>query len=301
MGLPDNLEEMHQVAEHYTACRSLRRLGWGGVAFGVINIGLGVLFAIQLQPINLILCVIGLILLIAAIWCLVLPGAEGLIAYGIALILVAGWNILVTIANVATMADAPAGETRAPAWPIALGIAALFGAVDCFKKYARFSEGLRYRVSADEMATMDKVVKRILKANVSDEEDMVVFQTKGFMYQKQWRGRLRRNVALFVEKRTKEVVATDKADMSIEPRGKVLLGKSLKATIQIGEQTWQAVLSPESFDHFRDWKFSNDEEKYFRAQETTPRTRGAGIRRERDRDADAPTSIKRRRSGEDEE
>src|ERR1051326_5369348 len=189
MGLPDNVEELHQIAENYTARRSLRRTGWGGIAFGILNIILGVAFALSLHPINLILCVIGVILLIAAIWCLALPGAEGAIAYGIALILVSLWNILVIIDQIAFVANAPAGQAPpTPTWPIILTIAGIAGAVDCFKKYARFSEGLRYDVAAEEIDSMDKLVKRILKADAKTDESIIGFQAKGFMYQKQCRG-----------------------------------------------------------------------------------------------------------------
>ena len=76
MRLPDDVEELHLIAEHHTACRALRGMGWGGIVFGLINIGLGIAFVITLHPINAILALIGLFLLASGVWCLVLPGAE---------------------------------------------------------------------------------------------------------------------------------------------------------------------------------------------------------------------------------
>jgi hypothetical protein len=99
MPQPDDLEDLRLIAEYHTACRALRRMGWGGVGFGILNIGLGVAFAVSLHPINALLAFIGLLLLAAGVWCLVLPGAEGVLCNGIVLILVGLWNLFVTVIN----------------------------------------------------------------------------------------------------------------------------------------------------------------------------------------------------------
>ena len=97
MDLPDNLDDLHLVAEYHTACRALRRLGWSGIVFGLISAGLGILFIFMLSPINASLAVLGGLLVASGIWCLALPVAEGIIFMGIALILVGIWNIFVTV------------------------------------------------------------------------------------------------------------------------------------------------------------------------------------------------------------
>ena len=144
----------------------------------------------------------------------------------------------------------------------------------------------------------------ILKAKAKEDENIVGFQVKTFGQQKSWRGRLARGVAIFVDKRTKEVLVAPTEDVRIEPHGKVFLGSSYKAQVQIREHKWEAVVSPQSLDRYRDWKDYEGEGGDYREDlagpdESEPQT---GIRAKDDRDNERETGIKRRRSpSEDDE
>jgi hypothetical protein len=277
MRLPDNVEELHLIAEYHTACRTLRHMGWGGVVFGIINIALGITFTLTMHPINLILVLIGLFVLAAGIWCLALPGAEGAICNGIALILVGLWNLFVTVLNIA------AGANPQVWWAI-FGIILIAAGVQCFQKYARFSEALRHGVSREEMTMMDRLVKSILKANAKEDDDIILFQVRAFFGQKNWRGQLGQRVAFFVEQMTKEVLVADKDDMRVKPHGKVFLGKSLKASVRINDHKWEAQISQTSYDRYCDWQDRQDEDD----RDRQPRT---GIRPRDDRDEDSGTDF----------
>jgi hypothetical protein len=285
MPLPADVEELHLLAEYHTACRSLRRMGWGGIVFGIINIALGIGFAFALNPINALLTLIGLLLLASGVWCLVLPTAEAVIANGIALVLVGLWNIFVTLLNTV------AGQVPQVWWAL-FGVALIVAGVKSFQKYARFSRALRHGATKDEMATMDRLVKTILKANAKTDEDIVTFSASTFMQKKMWRGQLRDNVAVFVDKMSKEILVADKADVRIEPHGKVLIGKTLKASVKILDQKWEALIAPTEFERYRDWKFREDEnygddkgDEYEREPET-------GIRARDDRVEKPPAGFK---------
>jgi hypothetical protein len=290
MRLPDDVEELRLIAEHHTACRTLRRMGWACVMFGVINMGIALMFTVQLHPINAALALIGLFLLAAGVWCLVLPGAEGVLANGIALILVGLWNILITVLN------AVAGEPPRIWWAL-FGAIQIAAAVQGFQKYSRFSRALRYRVSRDELAMMDTLVKTILKANSKEDEAIIGFQVRGYTQEKVWRGQLGQDAAIFVEKTSNETLVCDRTEVSIKPQGAVLFGNSLKARVRIGDQTWEATISPQSFDRFRDWKFREEEEGANRRDEAgedehEPQT---GIRSQDDLAEEPPTGIKKRK------
>jgi hypothetical protein len=282
---PDDLEDLHLLAEYHTACRALRRMGWAGVGFGIFNIGLGMVFTFYLHPINAVLVLIGLLLFASGVWCLVLPGAEGVICNGIALIAVGLWNLFVTVINLV----AGAGPQI---WWAVIGIFLIATGVQCFRKYARFSAALRHGASKEDLARMDRLVKSILKADSNEDEDIIGFSARTFNQQLVWRGRLGRNVAMFVEKKTKEVLVAGKEDVSIEPHGKVLIGQTLKAAVRIREHKWEALVSPRSFDRFRDWKFSEDDDEYDRDDEADAREPGTGIRMEDDGAGQPPTGIK---------
>src|SRR5262249_4213574 len=141
----------------------------GSIVFGVINVGLGMAFTFFLGPVNVLLVLIGVFLLGAGVWCLAAPGAEGVIANGVGLLLVGLWNVAVTVLNAA------AGE-RPQVWWAIFGVFLIAAAVQCFQKYARFSAALRHGASPDEMAMMDQLVKTILKADAKKDEDIVTFQ-----------------------------------------------------------------------------------------------------------------------------
>jgi hypothetical protein len=285
MRLPADVEELHLIAEYHTACRALRMMGGGGIVFGIIAIVVGMGFAFTGYPINLVLALIGLCLLAAGIWCLALPGAEGVIVNGLALIFVGLWNIFITVLDLAT------GATPRIWWAV-VGVLLIAAAVKCFQQYARFSAALRHGVSKDELAMMDKLVKTILKANAKEDEDIVTFQVRPFaQHPKAWRGQLGRNGAVFVDKNSKEVLVAPKEEVRIEPHGKVLIGQTLKASVKIRDHKWEALISPTSFDRYRDWKFREDNDQNYRADEADEREPETGIRAQDDRE-EPPTGIK---------
>jgi hypothetical protein len=280
MRLPDDdVEDLRLIAEYHTACRSLRRIGWGGIAFGFFNIVLGVVFIIFLHPINAILVFIGLLLLGSGVWCLAAPGAEGVICNGIALILVGVWNVFVTVINMT------AGRTPQVWWAV-FGAVMIAAGVQCIQKYARFSQALRNKATAKEMAMMDRLVQSILKAKPKEDEDIITFDVPGWPQQKSWIGELRRDgIAVFVDKMSKEVMVAHKEEIRIEPHGKVLLGKTLKTSVEVADYKAKAQISPTAFDRFRDWKFADDEDEYYADEEAEgdEREPERGIRRKDDR------------------
>ncbi len=245
MRLPKDIDELHLIAEYHTACHALRRMGWIGIVLGILTIALGVLLAFTWNPINGLLIVVGFLLFVSGIWCLVLPGAEGAIVNGIAQILVGLWSIFVTF-----FSSGPPDFRVA-----AIGVFLVVAGVRAFLNYARFSAGLRHGATKEETAMMNDLVTNVLSADSKLDEDIVGFRTKTFWQQAQWRGGLSAHAAIFVQKVTKETLVAWKKDVFIEPRGKVLLGSSLKAKVKIGDYKWDALMSSQSFDRYRAWKF----------------------------------------------
>ncbi len=286
MQLPDDVEDLQLVAEYHTARRALRRIGWGGIVFGLLNLCLALFYMSVLGPINAVLALISLALLVSGVCCLVLPGAEGVIGNGVALILTGLWNIFVTIVNIPT-------RGTPQIWWAMFGVFMIVQGVQSFRKYSRFSAALRHGASKEEMAMMDGLVQSILRASVKENEDIVAFQVSGFGQQKQWRGKLEKNVAIFVDKVSKEMMIAPKEEVSIVPYSKVLIGKTLKATVKIAEHKWEALVSPESFDNYRHWKFSEDEDDRVDEADEDERKPETGIQAKDEREEEPPTGIKR--------
>ena len=239
--------DTHRIAEYYTARRALRTLGWGSIIFGAINIYLGVSFGINANLLNIGLALIGVALLVAGVWCLAVPGAGGILANGIALIIVGLWNIFITVAAM--------GGGRPPhLWWAIFGVFQIAAAMRGFQKYARYSKALSQSVSRDEIVMMNDLVNTILRADVKNDDTIVAFQVRAFSQEKNWRGQLGRDVAIFVEKLTREVLVGDRSQVVIRAISKTLIGSAYKASVRIGEHEWKALIASTSFDRFNEWK-----------------------------------------------
>jgi len=66
--------------------------------------------------------------------------------------------------------------------------------------------------------------------------------------------------AIFVDKNGHDVLVAHKDDVIIKVKGKVLLGKTLKASIRIGDHKFEGTISPESYQSYMDWKTLKEDE-----------------------------------------
>ena len=95
------IEELQKISNYRSVNKGLRWPAIGSIIFGLIAIVSGVV-SIEENPINLVLALIGIFLLIEGIWLIVAPNPKGMIADGIALLILGIWNITTTMMNWAT-------------------------------------------------------------------------------------------------------------------------------------------------------------------------------------------------------
>ncbi len=263
VSLPTDVNDLQLLAEYHTAHRFLRRTGWGCIVGGILNIGLAVGFSFTFGPINLVLVGSGLFMAGAGLWCLLAPGAEGIILNGAGLVLMGLLNIAISLLNVVV------GRV-AQGWFVVFGLVLIVLAVQCFKKYPRFSAALRHRECKEDVEAMDRLVKHIRRSNAKVDEDIILITVRTFGQQREWRGQLRDNAAVFVEKFTKEVLVALPGELRIEPHGQVPIGRQLKAAVRLKDKKWEALIMPQSFERYRDWKFPEVEDNYRRPNEREP-------------------------------
>src|SRR5262249_42238318 len=101
---------------------------------------------------------------------------------------------------------------------------------------------------------MDELVRGIKKTKSKNANDFVEFQHKGFWRQQNWKGQLGKDAAAFVDQSGQDVLVARKDDVKIKPEGKVLLGKTLKASIRIGDRRMHALIKPEYYQRYQAWK-----------------------------------------------
>lgn len=244
--LADSVDELQKIAEYRRGRNILRKLGIGGIVFGAINLLVGVPL-VAVNPINLILVLIGFLLLVDGICNVVYPTAEGILVDGADFVLVGLWNLAVTVIN------GMAAAVPDVHWAV-IGVFQLGWAVYRFASYPRFHRAFRERPDPDDVRLMDDLVRKLLKADPKKSPDVITFRAKSFLKEQNWKGQLSGGAALFAEPVGHEVLVARKEDVTVTVRGKVLLGKTLKASIRVKDRTLDGLIGPNSVAKYTAWK-----------------------------------------------
>jgi hypothetical protein len=251
MNLDESIDDLQRVAEYRRAVRTLRGFAIGAAVFGVIAVVTGSALLAQ-NPLNIILIGIGLLLIAEAIWNVVAPSAIGILVDAVVLLIVALWNIGITVLELA------AGALTDARWGI-IGVVQIGIAIYRFTTFPRFQAALQEKPDAEDVRHLDELVKTILKAKAKEEDNLIGFQQKDPFKAMAWRAQLADNAAIFVAKQGHDVILAHKEAVEIEVTGKVFLGKTLKAKLRIKDRTMNGTISPESYAKYEHWKIPNVE------------------------------------------
>jgi hypothetical protein len=246
MDLLQDERELEQIAEYHTLRDRVRAWGRGSIVFGLLNLAIGAYY-LQFSPINLGLVGIALFMLVEGVWFTARPTAAGVLVDGVTLLLLALWNLF--IAALALLVGEPP-----PLWALLFGALCLAFAVHRFVSYPRAQELFGRSYSEDELARMDELIRYVTTTKPKEAADIITFQAKSFVQQREWRALLSPGAALFVDMLSKRVVVARKEDVTFEQTGKVLLGGTLKATFRAREHTWNGLISPAAFAKYLAWK-----------------------------------------------
>jgi hypothetical protein len=236
--------ELQRVANYRYMRKTLFGSGIGSIIFGALAIIVGA-SAMRHNPINVILLGIGVLLAAEGLWLVVAPVPIGIIGNGIVLLIVGAWNLWVSVMNAA------AGQ--AGGWPV-IGLLQIAWAFQCFARYPRFKNVPRETPSPATLKRIDQIVNDINRSKMNKDPQLIQFQSKTFLSPQSWKGRLRSNHAIFVGASRNDLIFARPSDVVITRQGKVLLGKTLKVTIQITDRSFKGTCSPESFDRYTAWK-----------------------------------------------
>jgi len=239
--------QLQSVSNYSRIRKALKAAGGGNVVFGIIAIVMG-FGLMEDNPVNAILGVIGLFLLVEGIWIFYFPRPSGMIVDSIAFVIVGVWNILITIVNL---------RLRGGDGFIffgALGMSQIICGFQCVRSYKRFPVMPMNKPTDEDIRQVDNVVWTIARAKVKEQSDFVEFQTKTFTAQKVWKGKLSQDLAVFVQGSGQDIVFASKNDVHFVKQGKVLIGKTLKASFRIRDRKLTGTIAPEIFDRYEAWK-----------------------------------------------
>jgi hypothetical protein len=238
--------DLQRAANFRSVRKLLRPAGTGSVIFGVIAVFLGG-STMEQSPLNGILALIGVFLLVEGIWIIVAPSPAGMIVDGVALLILGGWNIMVTISNAAQGASGTPFFAVLGIWQIVWG----FQSFGRYQKFARMSMG---RPSEQSLKWVDETLKSLAATKVFNASDGFEFQAKISRKGQNWKAKLLPEMGVFVREKEEEVVITGKQRANIVPQGSASAGKNYEAAFQLGDRSFTGTISPESFTKFQQWK-----------------------------------------------
>jgi len=231
-----DIEELQRTADYRLLRKNLKGAAIGSIIFGVIAIGMGLVFMSE-DPINVVLVFIGVFLLGEGIWLIRSPKPRGMIVDGIALCILGIWNIFVAIT----------GEVGGL---VVLGFFQIIWGIQSFRRYRRFSGMSSQKPSKESLRQVDDVVKSVTKAKPSESENIIELQ----MGNKSWKGELAKDVGIFVDRAGDEVVFARRGEVGFTTRGEVTPGKPRNISILIGDRAFDGKISPESMERYESWK-----------------------------------------------
>lgn len=238
---PDRSLRLQQVADYRTVKKTLRTSATVSVVMGAITLLLALV-----PPFSAVAAVLGLVLLGAGVWNLARPRPTGILVDGASIIVVGLFNI---VGEVLTLQSGSGGSGF---W-IKVGVFQLVFGGQAFWRYARFRDAFASPASDAELNQLDGMVTAMWKSKVKESSDLVEFTTSGF-HAAQWKARLTDSLAVLATDGGREVKVATRDEIDIAEKGKVLIGKSLKATFTIRGKAVQGVIAPESYERFQQWK-----------------------------------------------
>ena len=169
---------------------------------------------------------------------------------GIALLVVAAWNIITSVVDLSSGTPESAGSIR---WAV-LGALQVYWAFQSFAKRRECFDSVPITMSEESVRRVDDLLKAIDKSNPSKDPSVVQFHQKNFLTDRVWKGQLFAGGGVFVTPKGPEGVAVRPHDVHLEVRGKVRVGKTAKATVKLGPLNMYVLIPPESLERLQAWK-----------------------------------------------
>jgi len=238
---PDRSLRLQQVADYRTVRKTLRSSATFSVVIGAITL----LLALA-PPFSAVAAVLGLVLLGTGGWNLARPRPTGILVDGASIVLVGLFNIVSEIVALRS------GSGGSGFW-IKVGLFQLVFGGQAFWRYSRFRDAFQSPASDAELGQLDSMVTAMWKSKVKESVDLLEFKTSGF-HETPWKARLADSIAVLATDGGREVKVAARDEIDIAESGKVLIGKSLKATITIRGKAMKGTIPPESYERFQQWK-----------------------------------------------
>jgi len=232
--------ELESAWETAQLRKSLSSSGGWNILWGIVAI-FTALATIEQSGCNAVLLLIGLFLIGAGIAARRSPGPSTLQANGMALLLVGGWNISISLLAMS------AGDSSQSFW-IVLGILQVIWAIQRFVQSSKFARV--QHVPESTIAQAESLVKYIQRAKLTAAGDLIKFRAG----RKNWKGQLAPEIVTLVAGNAQEVRFVPADEFALTAQGEATPGKQAKVSIRAGADTWTGKMPYESLQRYENWK-----------------------------------------------
>ncbi|MBC7250129.1 MAG: zinc ribbon domain-containing protein [Anaerolineae bacterium] len=233
-------QELESAWEAAKLRNSLRSSGGWNIFWGIVAI-LTALATVEQSGCNAVLLLLGLFLIGAGIAAWRSPGPSTLQANGVALLLVGGWNIGISLLALS------AGEPSQSFW-IVLGGFQVIWAIQRFAQSSKF--GRVQHVPESTIARAESLVKQVQGARGGTAGDLITFRARS----KNWKGQLAPEIVTLVAGNAQEVRFVPADEFALIAQGEVKPKKQVKVSVRVGTDTWTGKVPYESLQRYENWK-----------------------------------------------
>ena len=242
------LASLRLAAQYRSLRKILRRQAIGSLIFGALAIVLGVI-AMRVNSMNAVLLLIGASLLALGVLDLTLARPWLLLAEGVALLVLATWNVLVMLLNAA--AGGPMGFIWVVIIQVILGISLI-------RRYGEYRDTPSMPPPADMLSWLDQSATAIRKTRPADSPYIIEWvANRNGWGNTRWRAQLAPDLATVVDSTGSEVFLLPRSEFNMTKGRKILFGKRFFLTAQLGPLKLKGSISGEQFERFQAWRWAN--------------------------------------------
>jgi hypothetical protein len=244
-------QELKQAADYYAFKKTVQGKGNVNIALGIIGIVLGFFYTL-INPINIILVLLGVLILVIGIWAKIRPTTSSLLFAGIGLCIMGAWNAVIVVINIiAFAADPLSGIGWSPVGIVWSWVQISLG-VDVFNRYRRTIGTPVREFNNDWLKRVEETISPVIHGDPNKENDVIEFKKQTVWMYATWKGKLTHPYGMIAPTRGDDIFFVTPEEVEVVDKGK--FRKVSKAWLIINGKTYKGTMTPQSITRLQYWK-----------------------------------------------